>query len=77
MEVIALETLVEMAVTEVLHVILASKCCGASKRKWRKIMGKIETTKEDRIERIKEQLKTLTPAERANILDFATKITLV
>ena len=76
MEVIALETL-EMAVTEVLHVILASKCCGASKRKWRKIMGKIETTKEDRIERIKEQLKTLTPSERANILDYATKITSV
>tara|TARA_R110001606_G_scaffold28809_1_gene90651 strand:+ start:507 stop:740 length:234 start_codon:yes stop_codon:yes gene_type:complete len=77
MEVIALETLVEMAVTEVLHVILASKCCGASKRKWRKIMGKVEATKEDRTERIKEQLKTLTPSERASILDYATKITSV
>tara|TARA_R110001632_G_C11146399_1_gene396796 strand:- start:317 stop:550 length:234 start_codon:yes stop_codon:yes gene_type:complete len=77
MEGLEIETLVELAVREVLHVILASKCCAASKRKWRKIIGKIETTKEERMERIKEQLRTFTPSERASILDYATKISYV
>ena len=72
-----LEIIVELAVREVLHVILSSKCCGYSKRKWGKIMGKVETTKEERIERIKEQLKTFTSQERKNILDYATKISTV
>lgn len=77
MEVIALETLVEIAVTEVLHVILASKCCMASKRKWRKVMGKVEATKDERLGRIKDQLVTLSESERANIFDYMMKISSV
>tara|TARA_R110000824_G_scaffold302492_6_gene490280 strand:- start:7 stop:240 length:234 start_codon:yes stop_codon:yes gene_type:complete len=74
MEVVELEMLVELAVKEVIHVILATKCCGASKRKWRKIMGKVETTKEERVERIKEQLEGMTKDERINIMNCAVRI---
>ena len=70
-----LELIVELAVTEVIHVILRSKCCQWSHRKWKKVMKHVELSKEERNERIQEALATLTDEAKQNILDYANKIT--
>lgn len=57
MEEAILEMIVEMAVSEVMHCILATKCCRWSKKKWEKIKGQVEHQREDRKERITERLR--------------------
>ena len=72
-----MEMIIELAVKEVLHVILASKCCHYSKQKWRKIISKVEETKEQRLERIREMVAELTDAEKQEIFGFAKRVSSV
>ena len=68
-----MEIIIEMAVQEVMHCILATKCCHWSKKKWKKIMGRVEHQKEDRTERITRKLSD--KKEKQDIMDYAVKIT--
>ncbi len=68
-----MEIIIEMAVQEVMHCILATKCCHWSKKKWKKIMGQVEHQKEDRTERITRKLSD--KKEKQDIMDYAVKIT--
>tara|TARA_R110001632_G_scaffold8050_1_gene31591 strand:- start:1919 stop:2149 length:231 start_codon:yes stop_codon:yes gene_type:complete len=72
-----MEMIIELAVREVLHVILASKCCHYSKQKWKKIISKVEETKEQRLERIREMVADLTDAEKHEIFGFAKRVSSV
>ena len=71
-----LELIIETAVEEVIHVILASKCCHWSKRKWKKIMGKLEHTKEERSERVRRKVSGDTE-KKQDIMKYAHKISSV
>ena len=70
-----LEIIVALAVTEVIHVILRSKCCRWSHRKWNKIMKHVELSKDERNERIQDAISNLTDQAKQNILDYANKLT--
>tara|TARA_R110002126_G_scaffold239468_3_gene382834 strand:+ start:378 stop:605 length:228 start_codon:yes stop_codon:yes gene_type:complete len=72
-----MEMIIEMAVTEVLHVILASKCCMHSKRKWKKIISKVEETKEERLERIRDMVASLTEVEKKEIFSYVKRVSSV
>jgi len=72
-----MEMIIELAVREVLHVILASKCCHYSKQKWKKIISKVEETKEQRLERIREVVAELTESEKHEIFGFAKRVSSV
>ncbi len=72
-----MEMIIELAVREVLHVILASKCCHYSKQKWKKIISKVEETKEQRLQRIREMVAELTDAEKHEIFGFAKRVSSV
>lgn len=67
-----LEMIVEMAVSEVMHCILATKCCRWSKKKWVKIMNEVKNQKEDRADRINTKIKSQTP-----IKNFAQRISTI
>lgn len=88
MEEAILEMIVEMAVSEVMHCILATKCCRWSKKKWEKIKGQVEHQREDRKERITERLRPALADARGrldagvkpdaqDIMDFCVKISTV
>jgi len=72
-----MEMIIELAVREVLHVILASKCCHYSKQKWKKIISKVEETKEQRLERIREMVAELTESEKHEIFGFSKRVSSV
>lgn len=75
MEAQALEMIVELAVNEVMHCILATKCCMWSKKKWKKVMGQVEHQREDRSDRINVVLTSKTKKEKQDIMEYAIKIT--
>lgn len=70
-----MEMIVELAVQEVMHCILASKCCAWSKRKWKRVMGQVEHQREDRKERITRRISGEPEHKKQNIMDYAVKIT--
>ena len=70
-----MEVIVEMAVKEVMHCILATKCCQWSKKKWNKIMGQVEHQREDRMERIQRRISQTSEKEKQDIMKYAVKIT--
>jgi hypothetical protein len=69
-----LGVIVEMAVKEVMHCILETKCCKWSKRKWKKIMKRVDSQQEDREERIQARIKKESPKKKQDIMDYAVKI---
>ena len=70
-----MEMIIELAVSEVMHCILASKCCHWSKKKWKRIMGQVEHQREDRKERIQRRISGEPEDKKIDIMDFAVKIT--
>ena len=77
MEVAVAEMIVELAVSEVMNCILATKCCLWSRRKWRKVIGQIKSQEADRLDRITQTLSGLhlENKEKQDILKYAIRIT--
>ena len=71
----ALEMIVDLAVKEAVHLILSSKCCLWSRRKYNRCLKKLYDPtpheKEERRHRLKEGLG------KQRVLDYAVKVTLV
>ena len=68
-----LEMVVELAVNEVMHCILATKCCVWSRKKWKKVMDQVHHQREDRSDRIRRRVSQVD--EKQDIKDYAVRLT--
>ena len=71
--ILILEFIVDYALSEITeHMMKAG--CGWSKKKWRKIMKRINNKKKDRPQEIAKRLSELPDKHQFDIMDYVTKI---